>query len=82
MSHFLNVLHKFQLKPVKILQIPLFQFQQDGGIRHAIPRENGAIPQKDRRFPVHTSPGQQMTAHFGNRPYSQCDSQCDSYTTL
>ena len=45
-SHFLNALHKFQLKPVKILQILLFQFQQDGGIRHAILCENGAIPRK------------------------------------
>ena len=49
--------------------MPLFQFQQDGGIRHAILRENGAIPRKDGRFPGH-----QMTAHFGNRPDSQCDS--------
>ena len=68
----------FQLKPVKILQIPLFQFQQDGGIRHAILHENGAIPQKGGRFHMRfsgeTSAGHQMTAHFGNRPYSQCDS--------
>ena len=77
MSHFLNALHKFQLKPLKILQMPLFQFQQDGGIRHAILRENGAIPWKDGRFPGH-----QMTAHFGNRPDSQCDSSWRTMFTL